>query len=66
VRAKQRLCFHVVFLPLACVLAVSPHVNSAVRFLSVKPNGNDWNSFCHKNNPRGVLSMMVLFWGNIL
>jgi len=31
VRAKQRLCFHVVRQTLACVLAVSPHVNSAVR-----------------------------------
>jgi hypothetical protein len=31
VGAKQRLSYRVVFLPLACVLAVSPHVNSIVR-----------------------------------
>ena len=31
VRAKQRLCYHVVFLIRSCVLAVSPHVNSIVR-----------------------------------
>jgi len=31
VRAKQRLCFHVVLFPLACVVVVSPHVISAVR-----------------------------------
>jgi predicted esterase len=36
VRAKQRLSYHVVFLPLTCVVAVSPHVNSGVRhFLAV-------------------------------
>ena len=36
VRAKQRLCYRVVFLPFACVLAVSPHVISAVICLVVK------------------------------
>ncbi len=41
VRAKQRLSFHVVFLPLTCVLAVSPHVNSIVRLLVVKMMQND-------------------------
>ena len=33
VRAKQRLCYHVVFLPLAGLVAVSPHVISSVRQL---------------------------------
>jgi len=32
VRAKQRLCYRVVFLPFTCVVAVSPHVNSAVEW----------------------------------
>jgi len=35
VRAKQRLSFHVAWFLSACVLAVSPHVNSVVRLLSV-------------------------------
>ncbi len=35
VRAKQRLSYQRVFLPLACVLAVSPHVISTVRRLQV-------------------------------
>jgi hypothetical protein len=30
VRAKQRLCYERVFLPLTCVVAVSPHVISTV------------------------------------
>jgi uncharacterized membrane protein YcjF (UPF0283 family) len=30
VRAKQLLSYHAVFLPLACVVAVSPHVISIV------------------------------------
>ncbi len=36
VRAKQRLCYHVVRLTLAGLVAVSPHVISAVGRLSVK------------------------------
>ena len=36
VRAKQRLCYHVVLFPLACVVAVSPHVISAVISLLLK------------------------------
>ncbi|MDQ3748474.1 MAG: hypothetical protein M3367_05565 [Acidobacteriota bacterium] len=35
VRAKQRLSYHVALFPLRCVLAVSPHVISAVRHLLV-------------------------------
>jgi hypothetical protein len=31
VRAKQRLCYQRVFLTRSCVVAVSPHVSSAVR-----------------------------------
>ncbi len=34
VRAKQRLCYQRVFLPSACVVAVSPHVISALMLLS--------------------------------
>jgi hypothetical protein len=34
VRAKQRLSYQLVFLTRSCVLAVSPHVISAVRQLS--------------------------------
>ncbi len=30
VRAKQRLCYRVVFLPFACVYSVSPHVRYCV------------------------------------
>ncbi len=37
VRAKQRLCYRGVFLPLTCVVAVSPHVISTVRQLPLKP-----------------------------
>ncbi|MDQ3089150.1 MAG: hypothetical protein M3Q78_11225 [Acidobacteriota bacterium] len=35
VRAKQLLSYRVVFLPFACVVAVSPHVNSIVRQILV-------------------------------
>ncbi|MDQ3749426.1 MAG: hypothetical protein M3367_10515 [Acidobacteriota bacterium] len=38
VRAKQRLSFRVVSLPSACVMAVSPHVISAVSPLRLKPS----------------------------
>jgi hypothetical protein len=36
VRRKQRLCYHVVFLPFACVLAVSAHVISSIRLFPDK------------------------------
>jgi len=35
VRAKQRLSYRVVFLPFACAVAVSPHVNSSVGSLRI-------------------------------
>jgi len=57
-RAKQRLSYRVVFLPLTCAVAVSPHVNSIVRHLSV---------FCHKIIVGGVLSMSdsILYLGEL-
>jgi len=40
VRAKQRLSYRVVFLPFACVAAVSPHVISIVICFLVKMRWN--------------------------
>ncbi len=42
VRAKQRLSYHVVFLSLAGVYSVSPHVNSIVSWLVVS---TQWKLF---------------------
>ncbi len=41
VKAKQRLCYYVVFLLSRCVLAVSPHVNLAVMLLLRAMPSND-------------------------
>ena len=57
VRAKQRLCYQRVFLPLACMVAVSPHVISAVRRFFEKDKRNVKNNkwFCARRKIHSVV-----------